>query len=92
MVQVTVELPSMLRPIVGGEPAIVLEAESLSEALRALITRHQALAVHLFDESGSLRQHVLCFLNQTNTRWLNSDDLSLSDGDTITILQAVSGG
>ncbi len=51
MVQVTVELPSMLRPIVGGKPAIVLEADSLSEALRALITRHQTLALHLFDES-----------------------------------------
>ena len=40
----------------------------------------------------SLRQHVLCFHNETNTRWLDSMAVPLTDGDTITILQAVSGG
>ena len=48
--------------------------------------------MHLFDETASLRPHVLCFHNETNTRWLDSMAVPLADGDTVTILQAVSGG
>jgi molybdopterin converting factor small subunit len=35
---------------------------------------------------------VLCFHNRTNTRWLQSLDVPVAEGDTLTILQAVSGG
>ncbi len=48
--------------------------------------------MHLFDETGDFRQHVLCFHNRTNTRWLPPAGVALEAGDTITILQAVSGG
>ena len=48
--------------------------------------------MHLCDESGRFRKHVLCFVNDVNTRWLDADNPSLHDGDCITILQAVSGG
>jgi molybdopterin converting factor small subunit len=51
-----------------------------------------ALRVHLCDESGKFRPHVLCFLNEVNTRWLDGADPRLQQGDRITILQAVSGG
>lgn len=92
MPAVTIELPSMLSPIAGGAPRVEVQAESLAGALQALVARHEALQVHLFDESGNLRQHVLCFHNGTNSRWLESMDAPLCEGDTITILQAVSGG
>ncbi len=92
MAKVTIQLPSMLSRIVDGAGSIPIEAESLDGALAAVIERHPALDVHLFDESGKLREHVLCFHNQTNSRWLETDDVPLADGDTITILQAVSGG
>jgi molybdopterin converting factor small subunit len=92
MSRVTVELPSLLAPVVGGAASIPVEGGTLTEALAALVERHPALEVHLFDETGGLRRHVLCFHNDTNTRWLDSLDVPVADGDTITILQAVSGG
>ncbi len=92
MPQVTVQLPSILGRIIDESRAIPIEADSLGGALRALVDRHPALGVHLFDETGNLRQHVLCFHTQTNTRWLDSIEAPLAKGDTITILQAVSGG
>ena len=48
--------------------------------------------MHLFDETGGFRQHVLCFHNETNLRWLESDEVPVADGDRLTVLQAVSGG
>ncbi len=92
MPSVTIELPSVLAPVVNGERSFTVDAETLPGALAALFQLQPGLKVHLFDETESFREHVLCFHNQTNTRWMDSIDVPLRDGDTITILQAVSGG
>lgn len=92
MARVTIELPSLLGPVVGPHRSLALEAETLAGALDAMFEVHPALRSHVFDETGGLRQHVLCFLNDTNSRWLESLDAPVSDGDTIRIIQAVSGG
>lgn len=85
-------LPSLLAGIVGGARTLPIEAETLAGALDELVRRYPALKVHLFDESGAFRQHVLCFHNEESTRWLGSLDRPLAAGDVITIMQAVSGG
>jgi sulfur-carrier protein len=92
MPSVTVELPSLLAQAVGVGRRVAVDAGSLRGALDALIERHPGLAVHLFDESGDLREHVLCFHNDVNTRWMESMDVPVEAGDRIAILQAVSGG
>ncbi len=91
-VRATIELPTLLAPFAGGERSVGIEAPTLGAALAALVELHPALAIHLFDERGDLREHVLCLHNRTNSRWLPSLDVPLGAGDTITILQAVSGG
>lgn len=92
MPPVTVALPSLLAGIVGGARTLPIEAETLAGALDELVRRYPALKVHLFDESGAFRQHVLCFHNEESTRWLGSLDRPVAAGDVITIMQAVSGG
>lgn len=92
MPRVTVELPSVLSQVVEGATRVEVEAATLAGALRALVERHPALAVQLYDESGAFRPHVLCFHNGTNTRWLKSTERPVADGDTIRLMQAVSGG
>ncbi len=72
--------------------SIALTADTLGGALRGLVELHPALRIHLFDERGDLRQHVLCLHNQKNSRWFDSIERPVHEGDTITILQAVSGG
>ena len=70
-----------------------VDAESVEQALAVLTKRHPALAQALFNETGELREHVLCFHNQDNTRW-HAQGLrqELRAGDRLTILQAVAGG
>jgi molybdopterin converting factor small subunit len=72
--------------------SVVVKAETLRGALEELIRRHPVLHVHLFDENGAFRRHVLCFHNEENTGWLDGLDQPVGAGDTITIIQAVSGG
>ena len=89
MPTVTLELPSMIATVLGGVRRIEVEGGTCHEALEDAFTRHPGLRVHVFDENGALRQHVLCFVNED--RW-DVLDKELAEGDTITILQAVSGG
>lgn len=92
MTRVTVSLPSLLEPVTGGVREIDAEGATLAGALNDLLRREPRLHPHLFQESGELRQHVLCFVNGTNSRWFDGEDPPLSDGDTILFMQAVSGG
>ena len=92
MASATVELPELLAGVLGGVRRVEVEGDTCRQALEDAFRRHPALKVHVVDERGALRRHVLCFLNGENTRWDNSLDRPLADGDTITILQAVSGG
>jgi sulfur-carrier protein len=91
MPRVTLELPSLLRNVLERE-SLVVEGDTLDEALEDAYEQLPGLRVHLCDESGHFRRHVLCFLNEVNTRWLDGQSPRLRDGDSITILQAVSGG
>jgi hypothetical protein len=71
MSAVTVTLPSLLDPATGGVREMAARGDTLREVFADLIAREPRLKPHLFDESGDLRQHVLCFHNGTNTRWLD---------------------
>jgi molybdopterin converting factor small subunit len=89
---VKVRLPGLLAQILGGSKQIEVEADTLQGALNRLLADAPALKVHLYDESGQLRPHVNLFYNDTNTRWLSTLETAVHDGDTITVMQAVSGG
>ena len=91
MARVTVTLPRLLEPAVGPVRKIELEAGSVGEGLDLLLQRHPTLRVHLFDEKGGLRQHVLCFVGGQQTR-LEDRGAPITEPTEVTFLQAVSGG
>lgn len=92
MPRVTLQLPAVLAPMSGGEREIELEGATVAEALADLVRTRPALGVHLFDESGAVRQYIACFHNEAYV--LASEGLSrrLEDGDRITILNSIAGG
>ncbi len=92
MATVTIELPSLLETIVGVREFCV-NASTVGDALTQAAVRYPALGLHLFDEAGDLRRHVVCYHNAYSTRWSDDGMLRpLAPGDTLIILQAVSGG
>lgn len=89
MAQVNVTIPSMLAGVVHGDRKFTVEGDDLAAAVDALFAKHPELRVHLLDEKGNLRPHVMFFHNDTATRELRGE---VADGDRLTVLQAVSGG
>jgi molybdopterin converting factor small subunit len=90
--KVDVQLPGIVAEALGVARNHEVQARTLRDVLEHIAHRLPGLSVHLFDETGAFREHVLCFLNEESTRWMESVDVPLHDGDKITILQAVSGG
>ncbi len=66
MARATVELPSLLRDVLHKD-VLSVEGQTLEDALEDAYAQLPGLRVHVCDETGKLRQHVLCFLNDDNT-------------------------
>jgi molybdopterin synthase sulfur carrier subunit len=90
--EIEVSIPTILRDCTGGLNPVTIEAATLAEALERLRETYPLLRVHLYDEAGRLRPHVMIFYNEESTRWLERLDVPLQPGDRLEILQAVSGG
>lgn len=87
----TVHLPALLADALQMHGCVV-DAQTLSDAVAQLRKLHPRLATHVFDDHGKQRRHVLMFLNDQDTRYLNPPDPALQPGDRLTIVQAISGG
>jgi hypothetical protein len=92
MAAVTIVVPRMLAVLAKDERRIDVEAGSVRGALEALFDRHPELRVHVFAEGGELREHVRCFHNNDPVLAPDDWERAAATGDTVTILQAVSGG
>ncbi len=90
--RIEVTVPSLLRDCTDGQTSFPLEAETLEEAIERLTATYPLLRVHLYNEAGELRQHVLMFYNDSSIAWLDRLDIRLNDGDRLLVMQAVSGG
>jgi molybdopterin converting factor small subunit len=89
MAEVHVTIPSMLASLVNADRRFPLQGDDLTAVMDALFDRHPELRIHLLDEGGAVRLHVMVFHNDRAIRTLAG---TVRDGDTVTILQAVSGG
>ena len=89
---VEVHIPGLLRDCTGGNATFGVEAETLDVALRRMLETYPLLRVHLYDEAGALRRHVLIFYNDESIKRMARLDLPLRTGDRLQVVQAVSGG
>lgn len=92
MPAVTVQLPAVLAQMVEGQRVFEVSGATIGEALEDLVTQRPALRVHLFDESGGMRPHVLCFHNDEYARGIEGLSWPIAAGDRLTILNSIAGG
>ena len=89
---ITLHLPSPLRTYCGGAEQLAIAAPTVRAALEYLERNQCALYRNVCDETGKVRRHLNVFVNADNVRDLNGIDTTLTPGDVLTILPAVSGG
>ena len=85
-------IPTPLRPYAGKQSIIVVNAQTVGEALSDLTAQHPDLRKHLYSEDGKLRSFVNIYLNDEDIRYLSKDATLVKETDTIAIVPSVAGG
>jgi sulfur-carrier protein len=88
---ITVRIPTILRPLTGGEKNVSGSGSTLRELIADLDSRHGGIADRVV-EDGSLRRFVNVYVNDEDVRFTGGLDTTVADGDAVTILPAVAGG
>jgi sulfur-carrier protein len=88
----TLHVHGALREYCAGAAELPISALTVRDALKDLERSQFALYRNICDETGAVRRHLNVFVNSDNMRDLNGVDTTLTPGDVVTILPAVSGG
>lgn len=89
---VTVRIPAQLRSLTGGEREIVVEAATVHEALTSLEARHPGVTARIVGDDGQVRRFVNVFLENRDIRFLDGLDTTVGEGQTLSVVPAISGG
>jgi molybdopterin synthase sulfur carrier subunit len=91
---VSVLVPGVLTPYSRGRDTLLIEqpCATVADALAALAARLPALTDRVLTEQGEVRQHVNVFVGEESIRYTGGLATAVTDGATITIVPAVSGG
>jgi molybdopterin synthase sulfur carrier subunit len=89
---VTIHVPGPLRAYCAGAAQLLISAHTVRAALEDLQRSQAPLYRNVCDETGTVRRHLNIFVNSDNVRDLDGVDTTLTAGDVVTFLPAVSGG
>jgi molybdopterin converting factor small subunit len=73
-------------------PPRSVPASTLREALDAVFAQNPRLRGYLLDDRGRLREHVTVFINGRRMDDRGALDAALDEGDSVFVMQALSGG
>jgi molybdopterin synthase sulfur carrier subunit len=90
---ISINLPHALTPYSRGSGTLVVDrCATVADALASVAARWPAVTDRVLTEQGELRRHVNVFVGEESIRFMDGLATTLDDGDTITIVPAVSGG
>ena len=88
---VTINIPTVMRKLVGGEAHVEAEGDSLGAVLADLEVKHPGATKNVVD-GDSLYRFINVFVNDQDARMNGGLDAVVKDGDTVRIMPAVAGG
>lgn len=88
---ITVNIPTILRPLTNNQKRIEISSVSVLEAIEHMEQRYPGVKEKLITE-GKAHRFVNIYVNDDDIRFSNGLSTRLKDGDSLTILPAVAGG
>jgi sulfur-carrier protein len=92
MSNVTVKIPTPLRPITGGQSDVKIEGATVGEVLRKLDAQFKGFGDRVLDDGKNVKRFINVFVNEDNIRDKKELDTEVKNGDTILILPSIAGG
>lgn len=88
----TIKIPPVLRPSVGGERTIQATGATVADVLDDLYAKHPSVKAQLDAGDGTLHRFVNLYLNDEDLRTMEWLETPVAESDTLTILPAMAGG
>ena len=92
MPAIEVEIPTALRPQVGGQENVTVEGGTVGELLGKLNAQYPEFGAKLFKAEGELNRFVNVYVNDEDIRFLENLDTPVKEGDDVAIVPAIAGG
>lgn len=96
MPEVNVLIPSLLRPVTGGQEELRLDVEAagatLADLLDAIGAQYPVFNRRVRDETGTLRRFVNIYLDGDDVRRLDGLKTRVAAGAEVMVMQSVAGG
>ena len=89
---ITFQSPRILAPMLGDDLTLEVTGRTIKETFDDAIAQKAELRPHIYDDAGNVRPNIQCIHNDTYMRALKALDREVNPGDTVTIINAVSGG
>lgn len=93
--EVTVLVPRLLQPLVGGAGELCLDVgngATVAELLDAIAADFPVFGRRVRDETGALRRFVNIYVEGEDVRRLDGLNSAVSAGQELMIIQSVAGG
>lgn len=88
---ITVNIPTPLRTLTGGNDEVAVEAATVADVIEALEAAHPGMKERLCDDKG-VRRFVNIYLNDEDIRFLDNLESAVTEGDSVSIVPAIAGG
>ena len=92
MSNVTVKIPTPLRPITGGQSEVKIEGATVGEVLRKMDAKYAGFVERVLDDGKNVKRFINVFVNEDNIRDKKELETEVKNGDTISILPSIAGG
>jgi sulfur-carrier protein len=92
MSNITVKIPTPLRPLTSGQSEVKVEGTTVGEILRKLDSQFKGFGERVLDDGKNVKRFINVFVNEDNIRDKKELDTEVKAGDTISILPSIAGG
>jgi molybdopterin synthase sulfur carrier subunit len=89
---IPINISTTLRSFVGNQATVTVSAATPNEALIELARCYPLLAEKILTPDGRPRSFLRVFLNKKDIRHFDGQSITLSAGDSISLVPAIAGG
>ncbi len=88
---IKVRIPTPLQRITNGKAEVECLAKNIAELVEVLERDYPGIKERLSD-NGKIRRFINIYVNEEDIRFVNKEETTLKDGDSVSIVPAIAGG
>ena len=89
---VKVRIPSPLLKLTNNQSEVTAEGNTIAEVLNNLENQFTGIKERICEENGTPRRFINIYINEEDVRFLEGENTTVKDGDTVSIIPAIAGG